>query len=151
MKAEAPPPNPGTPPTRANPEHEWYVFLQCIRRTVEDAQEKASERGPEIEGLLDAMRTGCSQLLAGVEAKAVALNVAAIALTPVNPQLAAQAKVAAAQMSTPTMAPVGGGAPLGIGPMGASPGAPPIGGLQPGGATAGPGLPGPVAPPVAGG
>jgi hypothetical protein len=155
LKAQAAPSNPQTPPTRLNPEHEWYVALQCIRRTVEDAQDKASERGPDIEGLLDAMRTACSQLLAGVDAKAVALNIASMAVQNANPQIAAQLKVAAQQMSAPAMAPAGGGAPLGLGPMGASPMGSPLGAGPMGGATAGPppAMPGagPVTPPVVGG
>jgi hypothetical protein len=152
MKAQAPPPNSSTPAQRTNPEHEWYVALQCIRRTVEEAQEKASDHGDVTEATLDAMRIACSQSLAGVDPKAVALYMAKLLVTAAAPQLIGPVEMAlqqTQQMSAPPNAPGGGGAPiLGMGPMGASPGMPAPAG-PPGGATAG-GIP-PVAPAVVAG
>ncbi len=125
---------------------------------IEQTQEKAEERGPEINALLDAFRISMTQILSNLDPKIVCLQTSAMMLATVAPQIAAQCKALSAQMSAPPPAPGGGGAPgmappLGMGPMGASP-MPPmppgVGGM--GGATAGLGAsPAPVTPPVVGG
>ncbi len=154
VNQQAPPSNSATAATRTNPEHDWYVALQCVRRTAEEAGEKAEQRGPETQAILAAVRTACSRLLAGVDPKIVAASMASTTLEPISPQLATQCQQLAASLSAPPIAPGAGGAPGS--PFGA-PGAPPlhlpqmpvtpVGAPMGGGATAG--GPPPVSPAVA--
>ncbi|MDE2102029.1 MAG: hypothetical protein KGL39_32585 [Patescibacteria group bacterium] len=148
VNQQAPPPNPQTPAQRTNPEHEWYVALQGIRYTVEDAQKHAEEYGDDVKAMLDAMRSACSAMLVpGAEPKAVAASMASIAVQHVAPSLAAQLRSLATNLSAPAMAPAGVGVTPGMPPMSNMPSAPP--GMPgspagPGGATAG--APAPVSP-----
>lgn len=112
VNTQAPPSNPNTPNQRTNPEHEWYVALQAVRMTATEALDKADQYGPEIVAILNAVKSTCSYLTTpAADAKVAALSLAAMALETIAPQLAAQAKQLATQLSAPTIAPAGGGAP----------------------------------------
>lgn len=160
VNQQAPPPNPQTPATRTNPEHEWFTALQCVRATTEEARDKGDQQPPEVHAILDGIRIACSRLLAGVDPKAVAASMASMVALPIAPMQSAQLQQLAATLTAPPIAPGGGGAPGS--PFGAAhPGAPalsmphmpvpPVGGLAGAGATAGPAPAGPVSPPVGGG
>jgi hypothetical protein len=154
VNAQAPPLNPATANTRTNPEHDWFVALQVVRTTASEAHDKAEQRGPEVQAILDATRTAMSRLLAGVDPKAVAASMASEIAKPIAPLQSQQLQAMAAQLSAPAIAPAGGGAP--VSPFGAGPAAPPLtmpsmppapGAPPNGGATAG--GPPPVSPGVA--
>jgi hypothetical protein len=155
VNAQAAPPNPSTANTRTNPDHDWYVALQVVRTTASEAHDKAEQRGPEVQAILDATRTAMSRLLAGVDPKAVAASMAAEISKTIAPVQSQQLQAMAAQLSAPAIAPAGGGAP--VSPFGGAaapplsmPQMPPVPGAPPsGGATAG-GQP-PVSPAVAAG
>jgi hypothetical protein len=144
----SPPPNPKTPAQRDDPQHKWYLALQRIRTTVKDLIERELEdKDQPTSDIFLAMHAALEKLLAGIDPKTVAGFMAASAVKSINPQIASQLEIEAAQAGRPPQVqgmpnlvgmpqpPLGGGLMPAQGPP---TGAPPMGAAEPPGPPQGP-------------
>lgn len=106
VRGQAPPTNPQTPAQRTDPKHDWLIALQRVRVTLRDiVDQHLDNQDPATQSTILAMHGAIDKLLAGIDAKTIAVLAAASLVKSFDPQTASMLEMRAMQMSQPPMVP----------------------------------------------